>query len=136
MSTDIHATPMTTEVFLALPDDGITQNPDTVVGIDVAVAPRDLPIVKPDRGTAFVDGTPTLAVEILSPSDQHEAVVNKVRAYLGAGVPLVWVVDPDFQYVIVHRPDAPAALFPVGQEITAEPHLPGFRAAVSRIFGL
>lgn len=111
-------------------------SPDSIVGTDVAVARADLPRVKPRKGTAFLDGPPVLAVEILSSSDDHEGIVNKVRAYLDADVPLVWVVDPDFRYVIAHRPDAEPELFNVRQELTAEPALPGFRAPVARIFGL
>jgi Uma2 family endonuclease len=192
MSTALPTEPITTEQFLALPDDGhvereliqgtiwerpmTTRNPwhteaeanlaqllgnwrdahpelackvhsgeaafrlrtapDSIVGTDVAVAPAALPRVKPKKGTAFLDGPPVLAVEILSSSDDHEGIVNKVRAYLDAGVPLVWIVDPDFRYVIAHRPDAEPELFNVRQELTAEPALPGFRAPVARIFGL
>ena len=51
----------------------------------------------------FYDGPPVLAVEILSPSDKHEDIVEKIRLYLEAGV-VVWVVDPDFRTVSVHRP--------------------------------
>ena len=75
-----------------------------------------------------------LAVEILSPSDKHEEIVERVREYLEAGVPLVWIVDPDFHTVLVHRPDGEPQLYNVRQELSGEPHLPGFRIPVARIF--
>src|SRR5438132_672500 len=83
---------------------------------------------------SFIDGAPALVVEILSPSDKHEEVTEKVDVYLDAGVKLVWVADPSFRTITVYRADAPPQLFNETQTIDAEPHLPGFRAAVSEVF--
>jgi len=58
-----------------------------------------------------------------------------VREYLDAGVKLVWVVEPVFKTVCVYRPDAPPELFNETEELSGEPHLPGFRAAVAELFG-
>ena len=111
----------------------IRQNPDTTVGIDVAYISAQLAQSTPDD--AFViDGAPVLAVEILSPSDKQEDILEKVRDYLDAGVPLVWIVEPVFQTVSVYRPDAPPTLFNASQDLTAEPHLPGFRTPVTAMF--
>ena len=49
--------------------------------------------------TFLIDGPPVLAVEILSPKDKHEEVVEKINAYLESGVALVWIVDPDLRTV-------------------------------------
>ena len=38
---------------------------------------------------------PDLAVEVLSPSDRPRQVLDRIGEYLGAGVPLVWVIDPE-----------------------------------------
>jgi Uma2 family endonuclease len=81
-----------------------------------------------------MDGSPVLAVEILSPSDIQQDIDEKVDAYLAAGVKLVWIIDPHKQTVLVLRPDAPPRLFNVTETIDAEPHLPGFSAAVAEIF--
>ena len=86
------------------------------------------------KGQAYFIGSPTLAVEVLSPSDTQGDVDDKVAAYLEADVPMVWVVQTRFQTVTVYRPDAQPSLYNVGDEIDAEPHLPGFRAAVAMIF--
>ncbi|MFN4258638.1 MAG: hypothetical protein ACK4RK_05025 [Gemmataceae bacterium] len=54
--------------------------------------------------------------------------------YLQVGVALVWVVDPHFHTISVYRPDAEPEMVNVRQELFAEPHLPGFRVPVARIF--
>jgi Uma2 family endonuclease len=109
------------------------RDPDTFVGIDLTyLNPEQASRNAPDA--PFIDGPPVLVVEILSPSDTIEGIGEKVREYLDAGVALVWEVNPLFQTVTVHRPDARPVLFNIDQDITAEPHLPGFRAAVAEIF--
>jgi Uma2 family endonuclease len=61
-------------------------------------------------------------------------MVEKIRAYLDAGVALVWLVDPDFRTVVVYRPDAAPQMFNIEHELSGEPHLPGFVVAVARLF--
>ena len=51
-----------------------------------------------------------------------------------AGVALVWLIDPHDQTVPVYRPNEPPVLFIITQELTGEPHLPGFRVPVAKIF--
>jgi Uma2 family endonuclease len=111
----------------------IRKHPDTTVGIDVAYISAELAASTP-RNAKLVDGVPTLAVEILSPSDQHEEIADKVQEYLDVGVPLVWVVDPIFRTIEVHRPGMEPEQFNMHQELMAEPHLPGFRVALAEIF--
>jgi Uma2 family endonuclease len=110
------------------------RNPDTVVGIDVVYISAELAAHQPDD-TTLIDGVPVLAVEILSPSDNEEDINDKIDEYLRAGVALVWLVDPHFRTVHVHRPGAEPELFNVHQELIAQPHLPGFRVPVAQVFG-
>src|ERR1700722_1566540 len=112
----------------------IRKNPDTTVGIDVAYVSAEMAAAIP-RNAALIDGPPILAVEILSPSDKQEDIQDKVDEYLKSGVKLVWIVEPVFQTVTVYRPDAPPTMFNDTQELSAEPHLPGFRGAVAELFG-
>jgi Uma2 family endonuclease len=111
----------------------IRRDPDTTVGIDVAYISAELAASTP-RKAKLVDGPPVLAVEILSPSDKQENITDKVEEYLAADVKLVWVIDPVLCTVGVYRPDAPPQSYNIQQELTAEPHLPGFRAAVAGFF--
>lgn len=113
----------------------LRRDPDSTVGIDVAYASTDLPLVKiPGQGAAFLDGPPILAVEIVSPSDTYEKVATKILEYLACGVPIVWLADPTFRTVMSFRPDREPELFNALHDLTAEPTLPGFRVAVARIF--
>ncbi len=112
----------------------LRKNPDTTVGIDVAYISAATAAANPDD--AFViDGVPVLAVEILSPSDKQEDVLDKVRDYLDAGVPLVWIAEPVFRTVTVFRPGAEPELFNAKQMLRGEPHLPGFSVQVNSVFG-
>jgi Uma2 family endonuclease len=111
----------------------LRRHPDTTVGIDVAYVSAEVVEKTPEK-SVFFEGPPVLAVEILSPTDKHREITEKTRAYLEADVPLVWWVDPEFRTVMVHRPDAEPELFNVRQELSAEPHLPGFRIPVANLF--
>ena len=110
----------------------LRREPETFVGIDVAYVSAEM-ASRLDRKLKFYEGPPVLAIEILSPSDQHEDIVEKVEVYLEVGT-VVWVVDPDFRTVSVHRPGRPVELYNDRQELAGDPELPGFRAAVSRFF--
>jgi Uma2 family endonuclease len=109
-------------------------DPDTVFGIDVAYVSADLATAFPPD-VFLIGGTPTLAVEILSPSDTYKDVVDKLRTFLNAGVPLVWLVDPAFQTVIQYRPGTEPAMYAKGQQLDGGGHLPGFQLAIADLFG-
>jgi Uma2 family endonuclease len=111
----------------------LRRNPDTTVGIDVAYISSETAKANPDDAF-IIEGVPVLAVEILSPSDKQADVFEKVQDYLDAGVPLVWLAEPVFKTVTVYRPGFEPQMFTSRQELTAEPHLPGFRALVLSIF--
>jgi Uma2 family endonuclease len=111
----------------------LRRNPDTTVGIDVAYISAELASRTP-RDVFLIDGVPVLAVEILSPSDTHEDIVEKIELYLETGVRVVWIVDPDLHTVTVYRPDAQPVLYSESQELLGNPDLPGFRMKVAELF--
>lgn len=111
----------------------LCSSPDTTVGVDVAFLPASL-IASRVGNSTLASGAPPLIVEILSPSDKQEDIDEKIDAYLRAGVPNVWIVDPHDRTILVHRPGTPPQLFNIEQEIAAEPQLPGFRASVADVF--
>jgi Uma2 family endonuclease len=111
----------------------LSRNPDTTVVVDVAyISVETAKANANDDG--LVNGAPVLAVEILSPSDKHEEVKEKIESYLRHGTKLVWIVDPAFQTITVYRPESLPQMCNIVQHIDAEPHLPGFKVAVSEIF--
>jgi Uma2 family endonuclease len=111
----------------------LRRDPDSTVGIDVVYISAEVAAHRPDD-TRLIDGVPVLAVEILSPNDTVEEINEKIDAYLKAGVALVWVIDPHRQTVQICRPGAEPEMVNARQELSGEPHLPGFRVAVARLF--
>jgi Uma2 family endonuclease len=111
----------------------IRRDPDTTVGIDVAYIDAATAARIP-KNAALIDAPPVLAVEILSPSDKQEDILAKVQDYLETGVKLVLLLEPVFETVTVFRPDAPPTLLTGAQELSADPHLPGFHCAVRDFF--
>ena len=111
----------------------LERDPGTSVGIDVAYVSAEVAAQQNDAST-MIEGVPLLAVEVLSPSDTQENIAAKIDQYLATGVMLVWIVDPHFQTVTVHRPGSNPEFLTSDDDLTAEPHLPGFRVAVRSLF--
>lgn len=111
----------------------LRRNPDTTVGIDIVYVSPDV-AVRAANDTTLIDGVPVLVVEILSPSDTEEQINEKIDDYLAVGVALVWIIDAHDRTVTIYRPGAEPELVNVRQELTAEPHLPGFRVPVGQLF--
>jgi Uma2 family endonuclease len=105
---------------------------ESLVGIDVAYVSAELVAATGPRQKIF-DGAPVLAIEILSSSDTIEDIVELVDVYHEVGT-TVWVVDPQFRTVTVHRPGREPETFNVLQDLSGEPELPGFQVAVRQIF--
>jgi Uma2 family endonuclease len=111
----------------------LRRDPDLTVGIDVVYVSAELAARETDE-TRLIDGVPVLVVEILAPNDVEEQVNEKIDGYLQAGVLLVWVIDPHDRTVLIYRPGTEPELVNVRQELSGEPHLPGFRVPVAQFF--
>ena len=111
----------------------LERDPDTTAGIDVVYVSAEVAARRSDD-TTLIEGVPTLVVEILSPSDKQEEINEKLDAYLGAGVKVVWVIDPHDRTVLVYRPGSKTQLVNDDQELSGEPELPGFRVRAAQLF--
>jgi Uma2 family endonuclease len=111
-----------------------------VVPAPITVILAETSIVEPDiiyiakhrmsivsaRGT--VDGAPTLAVEILSPSTARIDRQRKMQLYARYGVPHYWIVDTDARVIDVYRLESGAYGPPDrrgGADLTGLPPFPG-----------
>lgn len=65
--------------------------PDVVLAPDAAVIPRER-LPNGELPDGFVEGPPSLAVEVVSPHDTEAELMQKVGYYLDAGVDRVWLV--------------------------------------------
>jgi Uma2 family endonuclease len=108
--------------------------PEMVRKADASVIRADKLSVAEAQAEGHTRVPPTLAVEVISPNDTAVEVALKVQAYLDAGVPLVWVVEPESRTVQIHRAAGPGAILRGNDELTGEEVLPGFRCRVGDLF--
>jgi Uma2 family endonuclease len=77
--------------------------PLDVILADTTIVQPDIVYVAPDRlervSGRGIEGAPTLAVEILSPSTRTLDRVTKRQLYARYRVPFLWLVDPDDRIV-------------------------------------
>jgi Uma2 family endonuclease len=111
----------------------LARDPDTVRGPDVYYV-RAERIPSTGVPDAFWDIPPDLAVEVVSPDDSATEVREKVREYLDAGVPMVWVMYPRSREVIVHTSDGLARAYGPDDVLEGLDLLPGFRCRVAELF--
>jgi Uma2 family endonuclease len=77
---------------------------------------------------------PELVAEVVSPNDIADAVQGKLKEYLDAGVPLVWLVYPQLGWIVAYESQHRMRGFTLADELDAEPVLPGFRLPMSKLF--
>jgi Uma2 family endonuclease len=77
---------------------------------------------------------PDLVVEVLSPSDRASEVVAKLELYQEAGVPLIWLVDPEKQTITVIASGRPVEVLKRDDTLDGADVLPGFSVPVAEIF--
>jgi Uma2 family endonuclease len=110
----------------------LRRNPDTVRSPDVSfVETARLPAMQPQAG--FIEGAPTLAVEIVSPGDTWREVESKTRLYLDCGVREVWIVEWESRTVEVRRPGEASHIY-LESETLQSAVLPGLELKVCEIF--
>ena len=117
------------------------------IGIPRNAPIPDLSFWKAERKVKIVKGAaplPDLAVEVFSPGDlagptAFKSAMVKVKKLIQAGVPIVWVVNPDEQTVAVYhagQPDAPVKTEGIKGEVDGENVIPGFKMAVADVFAV
>ena len=109
-------------------DPGRVRKPDA----SVIRTERLRQLADPDPG--YMPVVPDLAVEVVSPNDVWSDLVDKVREYQLAGFPLVWIADPGFRTLTVHRTGEKPAMLSGDDLVTAESALPGFACRVADLF--
>jgi Uma2 family endonuclease len=112
----------------------LRRTPATVTaGVDVAVNTAEQADASASD-TSLAEGPPRLIAEIISPSDRTEDITERLAEYLECGVPVVWVLNPYFKTLTVHRPGANTVALDVTDTLTGDPELPGFAARVADFF--
>ena len=82
----------------------------------------------------FARLAPDLVVEVLSPSDRARDMQAKVALYQEAGVPLIWVVDPQAVTVTVLALEQPSVVLTATDTLDGGEVLPDFQVEVAELF--
>ncbi len=101
---------------------------------DVSFTRKDrLPGGEPAEGHGRV--APDLVVEVISPNDLASDLYQKIDDYQSAGIPLIWVVDPETRTVrpITLTGDGGPSLR-MGDTLRGGEVLPGFECPVASLF--
>ena len=85
------------EVYLSPCDVRLDMDNRSMVQPDLFVICRDY-----DLGAKRFEGAPDLVLEILSPSTRSKDMLLKLYKYQNAGVKEYWIVDPDYERVLVY----------------------------------
>lgn len=94
--------------------------------------PRDRRISRA-RAWAVV---PDLVVEVVSPNDPAEDLIDKLDEYFRAGVRCAWVVYPSQSLIHVYESLTTVRGFGPDDEVEGAPALPGFRLKAAELFGV
>ncbi len=100
----------------------------------------DVSFFKRERFTAdhllegFLSIAPDLAVEVISSHDEFAEMMEKIEDYLAAGIPLVWIIDPENELAYIHRIDGTVTKLRKTDELDGENILPGFRCKLAELF--
>jgi Uma2 family endonuclease len=79
--------------------------------------------------------SPDLAIEVLSESNTHREIDQKLKEFFLSGTRLAWIVDPKSQSVEVYiTEDAPNQTLAIGDSLDGGSVLPGFELSLKEIF--
>jgi Uma2 family endonuclease len=111
----------------------VLRDPDKILIPDLAFVRADR---VPSEGERWhiAPFAPDLAVEVMSPNDSYEEVVEKVELYQRAGVLLLWLVQPRRRAVEVFALGQPPRLLHETDTLDGGDVIPGFRLPVADLF--
>jgi Uma2 family endonuclease len=116
-------------LFILDPVRDIRRRPDVAF---VSAERWPLDRLLPESGDWHI--VPDLAVEVVSPNDVFQNVLNKMREYFNVGVSQVWIVLPtDHEIYVYNTPTSPRVLT-AADELDGGALLPGLRLAVGSLF--
>ena len=77
---------------------------------------------------------PDLAIEVASPTNTVDDILEKLDEYFRVGVRLVWVVYPRQSMIYVYTSPKAVQVLTVGDVLDAGDVLPGFSVPLQKIF--
>jgi Uma2 family endonuclease len=113
----------------------IKSNPDTVIAPDIAFI-RQERVEAAGRAKGYWEGSPDLAVEVISPNDTVSEVEERVQAWLEAGTRQVWIISPRLRTVTIYRSLSDISALTEKDTLDGGEVMPGFRIPVIDIFAI
>lgn len=77
---------------------------------------------------------PELMVEVVSPHDIAEEIIEKINEYFAAGTKLVWIVYPTQRLLYVYESPRQVRILSETDELDGGVVLPGFRIRIGSLF--
>jgi Uma2 family endonuclease len=105
----------------------VAKHPDTVLCPDAAFVRAERVV----RTPKFIDGTPDVVFEVISPSDRYTEVEEKTRRWLRAGASVVVLIDPETETVRIHRTGSTTT---VNDVLEIDDVIPGWRLPLAELF--
>ncbi len=109
----------------------LSDSPPVVRVPDVALVSAVQLAASPPEG--YFQGAPTLAVEIVAPSDFAADLVKKTRQYLRAGTSAVIAVYPESREIHIHHQDSAIQALSGDDAVELPDLLPEWRATVNEL---
>ena len=84
----------------------------------------------------YAEGTPELAIEVVSPSNTRKELADKIDLYLAHGSLAVWIVYPQKRTIVLWQAGGKSSEFRVGDTIPLPLALSDRGIQVSEIFSV
>jgi len=116
-------------LFLIIPAKGLQRRPDLSF-VSFNRWPRERRVPK----TNTWDVVPNLVIEVVSPTNTANGVMEKTKEYFEAGVERVWVIYPEF--AIIYDYDSPTSVHILtrNQTLDGGTVLPGLQVPLTELF--
>lgn len=85
----------------------------------------------PEQQCKFPPIAPDFVIELRSATDNLKTLRDKMQEYIGAGVRLAWLINPQQQQVEIYRPSQSVEVRNLPTELSGENILPGFSLNLS-----
>lgn len=82
----------------------------------------------------FFPTAPDIAIEVVSPNNTSEEMMEKTNLYLQNGSKLVWIIYPQTKVITVYRQNNIVSLLRENDVLEGEDVLPNFRMEVAKLF--
>jgi Uma2 family endonuclease len=111
----------------------VRRNPDRVRAADIAFI-RQERVPSLEARQHIMEVIPDLVVEILSKHDPVAEISDRIDDWPGAGVPMLWIIDPFRRTVTIYQLGSDPVLLGEHGTLEGDPVVPGFRCPVAELF--